>query len=124
MEIKKQNIGENIERKLLELGISKSEFGRKIGIPQQNVNRLLGRSSIDTDKLIAISEVLGYNFFLDYIDDAKRAINIEGSYNQINDVGAHNNNNVSNDAMLVEKIKHLEALLAEKERLISVLMNK
>lgn len=47
MSIEKVDIGESIEQKLNELGISKSEFGRKIGIPQQNVNRILSKSSID-----------------------------------------------------------------------------
>lgn len=63
MSIEKVDIGESIEQKLNELGISKSEFGRKIGIPQQNVNRILSKSSIDTDKLVAISEALDFNFF-------------------------------------------------------------
>ena len=41
MVIEKVNIGLAIEAKLNELELSKSEFGRRIGIPQQNVNRIL-----------------------------------------------------------------------------------
>lgn len=124
MKIKKQNIGECIERKLIELGISKSEFGRKIGIPQQNVNRLLDRPSIDTDKLVVISETLNYNFFRDYIDDSPTSINIEGNYNQFNDVGAHNNIIAPNDMLLIEKIKHLEERLKDKEEIIKLLKSE
>ena len=51
MNIERVNIGLSIEQKLNELGMSKSEFGRKIGVPQQNVNRILDKTSIDTDKL-------------------------------------------------------------------------
>ena len=66
MKLERVNIGMNIEQKLNELGISKSEFGRRIGIPQQNVNRILEKPNIDTERLIAISEALEYNFFSDY----------------------------------------------------------
>ena len=45
------NIGLAIEQRINELGITKSEFGRRIGIPNQNVNRVLSKSSIDSDKL-------------------------------------------------------------------------
>ena len=51
MKLEKVNIGLSIEQKLNELGISKSEFGRRIGIPQQNVNRILEKPNIDTEKL-------------------------------------------------------------------------
>lgn len=70
MKINKVNIGLIIEQRLNELNMSKAEFGRLIGIPQQNVNRILTRVSIDTDKLIEISEVLQYNFFKEYFDDS------------------------------------------------------
>lgn len=57
------NIGPLIARKLNELNISKSDFARKLGIANQNVNRILEKKSIDTDKLVEISKALGYNFF-------------------------------------------------------------
>ena len=49
MKVERVNIGLSIEQRLNELGMSKSEFGRKIGIPQQNVNRILEKASIDGD---------------------------------------------------------------------------
>lgn len=124
MRIERINIGLSIEQKLNELGMSKSEFGRKIGIPQQNVNRILDKTSIDTDKLVTICEALGYNFFKEYTDDlaaTSNAVSLSGNNNQVNGHGAHNNINgdVSN-AVMEERIKALEALLAEKERLIKV----
>lgn len=70
MKVNKVNIGLTIEQRLNELNMSKAEFGRLIGIPQQNVNRILTRVSIDTDKLIEISEALQYNFFKEYFDDS------------------------------------------------------
>lgn len=83
MVIEKVNIGLAIEAKLNELELSKSEFGRRIGIPQQNVNRILEKSSIDTDKLIVISEALDYNFFLEYATtDDSNAIKSKGTLNR------------------------------------------
>ncbi len=114
------NIGLSIEQKLNELGINKSEFGRKIGVANQNVNRILEKKSIDTDKLIEISNALGYNFFLEFIDKGSNVVaNGDGSVS----VNGNNNNNVvagGEIALLQERVKALEALLAEKERLIKV----
>lgn len=145
MKIERVNIGLAIEQKLNELGMSKSEFGRKIGIPQQNVNRILEKPNIDTEKLITVSEALGYNFFEDYVGEHNAVANGDGSVA----VRGNNNTSVINGALatgngsvavngnnnshvvgnghagtelLEEKIRHLEDLVAEKERLIQVLM--
>lgn len=128
MNIERVNIGLSIEQKLNELGMSKSEFGRKIGVPQQNVNRILDKTSIDTDKLATISEALGYNFFKEYTDDlsdTSMEVSLAGNNNQVNGNGAHNNiNGDVSAAIWEERVKSLEALLAEKERLINVLMEE
>ena len=124
MNIERVNIGLSIEQKLNELGMSKSEFGRKIGVPQQNVNRILDKTSIDTDKLATISEALGYNFFKEYTDDlsdTSMEVSLAGNNNQVNGNGAHNNiNGDVSAAIWEERVQSLEALLAEKERLIKV----
>lgn len=124
MSIEKVDIGESIEQKLNELGISKSEFGRKIGIPQQNVNRILSKSSIDTDKLVAISEALNFNFFDCYHSNKSNGVTADnGGVAVAGNSTAHHfttNSSVETDAVLQERIKSLEALLAEKERLIKV----
>lgn len=125
MKIGQVNIGLSIEQKLNELGISKSEFGRKIGIPQQNVNRILCKSSIDTDKLVKISEALGYNFFTEYEDQSSSQpalVSLSGSHNQVNGDGAQGNINGAgiDVAVLEERIKAMQQLLDEKERLIKV----
>lgn len=56
-------IGKCIEQRINELGISKSEFAKKIGVLQPNVGRILESDNIKTDKLVEISNALGYNFF-------------------------------------------------------------
>ena len=63
IDIKNVHIGESIEKRRNELGLSKSELGRKIGVPQQHVNRILERETMETKRLIKVSEALGFNFF-------------------------------------------------------------
>ena len=43
--------------------MSKSEFAKKIGVLQPNVGRILESDNIKTDKLVEISNALGFNFF-------------------------------------------------------------
>jgi hypothetical protein BACCOPRO_00036 len=128
MKINKVNIGLTIEQRLNELNMSKAEFGRLIGIPQQNVNRILTRVSIDTDKLIEISEALDFNFF-----DCFRSINENGNVTADNGGVAiagngtahHFTTNASCEtAVLQEKVRSLETLLEEKERTIKILMER
>lgn len=128
MKITKINIGLLIEQKINELGVTKSEFGRRIGIPQQNVNRILSKSSIDTDKLIVICDALSYNFFMDFIDESKApGISAVNSAVATGSGTASNSVNITtapsgggDSAVLAERVKSLEALVAEKERLIKV----
>ena len=63
IDIKNVHICEAIEKRRNELGLSKSELGRKIGVPQQHVNRILERETMETKRLIKVSEALGFNFF-------------------------------------------------------------
>ena len=63
IDIKNVHIGEANANRRNELGLSKSELGRKIGVPQQHVNRILERETMETKRLIKVSEALGFNFF-------------------------------------------------------------
>ena len=128
MKIEKVNIGLTIEQKMNELDISKSELSRRIGIANQNVNRILERSNIDTDKLVTISEALDFNFFTCFraVDESGAAIADNGAVAVAGGATAHHiTTNAANagDAILQQKVASLEALLAEKERLITVLLD-
>ena len=57
------HVGEAIEKRRNELGLSKSELGRRIGVPQQHVNRILERETMETNRLVKVSEALDFNFF-------------------------------------------------------------
>ncbi|MCF8202248.1 MAG: helix-turn-helix domain-containing protein [Crocinitomicaceae bacterium] len=58
------HIGQEIKRVLDQSDISVTEFAKKINKSRGNVYSILTRSSIDTDLLSVISEVLNYDFFL------------------------------------------------------------
>ena len=124
MKFEKVNIGLLIEQKMNELNINKSEMARRSGIANQNINRVLERSSIDTDKLVAISEALDFNFFDCFrsIKEHSPATADNGGVAVAGNGTAHHfTTNASCEvAVLQERIKSLEALLAEKERLIKV----
>lgn len=63
------NIGLAIEQRVNELGISKSELARRLGIAQQNVNKVVfDKESLDTAKLVEISKALDFNFFELYVN--------------------------------------------------------
>lgn len=63
IELKEVHIGKAIKERLNELKMTKTEFGRLIGVPQQHVNRIFERETIETKKLIKISRALDFNFF-------------------------------------------------------------
>ena len=117
------HIGHAIEEKLQELKLSKTQFGKRIGIPQQNVNRILEKESIDTAKLVLISNALSFNFFTLFCNNSTvSSVHTEGDYSPASRDG--NVSVVVGDSVLAERVKSLEALLAEKERLIKVLMER
>jgi predicted XRE-type DNA-binding protein len=67
------NIGESINRRLKEIKMTQTEFASLLKIKQPDVSRILKRDSIDTEKLAVISELLGYNFFNEYIPKEKNS---------------------------------------------------
>lgn len=63
VELKEVHIGQAIKKRLDELEITKTEFGRRIGVPQQHVNRIFERETIETKRLVKICRALDFNFF-------------------------------------------------------------
>lgn len=62
----KLHIGQQVKNKVEQLGMNKSEFGRRINMSRQNVDSIFNRPSVDTELLAKISEVLNYDFFQYY----------------------------------------------------------
>lgn len=60
------HIGKLIQQKLNESGTSASWLAEQLECPSSEVIKILENRSIETDHLLRISSVLGYNFFQDY----------------------------------------------------------
>ena len=57
------HIGRKIEERLNQLGISKSEFARRLGTQKQNITRILKKEGCETNTLIRYCQILDYNYF-------------------------------------------------------------
>ena len=63
IELKSVHVGQEIAKRLNELNMTKTEFGRLNGVQQQHVNRILERDTMETKKLYRVCQVLDMNFF-------------------------------------------------------------
>ena len=59
-------IGEIVNLRMKELKMHQQEFATAIGIARSDVNRIMRKTTFETDKLAHISRVLGKNFFYEY----------------------------------------------------------
>lgn len=130
MVIKNVNIGLLIEQRMNELGMSKSEFARKINMPSQNINRIFARNSIDTDKLILISVALNYDFFKEFTSSDKVSVgNVDHAAVAVGDNATASNERHeqgSHDMVeyLMEQNKSLTSQNATLTEQVSLLLNR
>ena len=108
---------------------NKAKFAVMIGVKPQTINTWETRNTFDAELIFSKCEGVSGDWLLsngkgEMIKSINSAtVNGDGSVA----VNGNNNNNVvagGSEALLQERIKHLEELVAEKERLINVLMNK
>ena len=125
--IRKVHIGHEIAKRITQLGISRSEFGRRVGMLQQHVKGLLARQSLDTEKLSTICEALDFNFFSLYCDsvsiNAYRSAITTGEGNATNYSGECAELQVRNE-LLAEKITMLENIIEDKNKIIRLMEAK
>lgn len=112
---------------------NKAAFAKTIGLPPTGLSNYLGnkrrsKPSVDMVTKIVVSLNVDARWLLTGEEDDKRS-NVSVGDNSDGNVaiGSHNSvgnvtTNAGDTAVLEERIKSLEALLAEKERLIQVLM--
>ena len=114
IELKDVHIGHEIQKRVEELGISKSEFARRIGVQQQHVNRILERDTMETKKLVSICRALDFNFFALYCQ-FPTSVNAYLAAVALGDGDANNN---IGDAVALSQIEVF------KERIIGLEENK
>lgn len=68
IELKNIHIGRAIKQRFDELELTKTEFGHRRGVPQQHVNRIFEKDSIDTKRLARVFQAWNFNFFSLYCD--------------------------------------------------------
>lgn len=108
-----QIISELLKKKKM----GKTQFCELVGITDQTLRQIQARNSTKTDILERIAHVL--NVPIGYFFGEHTGIVVNGENNQVH-------NGQGNQIMLSQEkeIEHLRELLAEKERLIQVLMGK
>lgn len=125
-------IGREITEVINRLGLSKSEFGRRVGVQQQNVNRLLECHYMATNKLEDICEALDYNFFRLWVDDEPTTIKAESSAVSVGSGNATLYNTqataLGDTATELEHLRSenemLKRTVADKQMIIDLLINK
>ena len=65
-------IGNSVKIRMNELNITQKVFAARLGITQPGINRLINKTSVNTDYLAHISRLLGKNFFKEFCFDKKQ----------------------------------------------------
>lgn len=115
--------GKELKMKVEQLGVTQRSLAEKMNVTPQTISAIMSAKDIRTSSLEKIALIVGkpIGYFYDENDDANNAIaNGAGSVAAIQSTV-----NKSEDSLILEeRIKGLESLLQEKERLIKILMQK
>lgn len=137
VELKPVHVGQEIAKRLDELNMTKTEFGKLIGVQQQHVNRILERDTMETKKLYKVCQVLDMNFFALFCrfptsvnaylaavvlgdGDANNNIGEAAILSEIEKLKSDVRRYEENNALLREQIQTLRNNLADKDELIAV----
>ena len=112
--------GKVIKQKLLELNVTQLDLAGKLGTTPQSLSSVLHAKDVRSGTIEKIAQVLGVPISYLY---GEGTVNQNAVANGNKPVAAINSNVDARDSeILKERVKALESLLAEKERLINVLM--
>lgn len=114
--------GAELKDILTALDESFASVARKLEMTPQNLDSTLKTKDVKTGLIERLSKI--YNKPISYFFNEEHATSVhtEGDYSPASRDG--NVSVVVGDSVLAERVKSLEALLAEKERLIKVLMER
>lgn len=137
VELKSVHVGREIAKRLDELNMTKTEFGKLIGVQQQHVNRILERDTMETKKLYKVCQALEMNFFALFCKfptnvnaylaavvlgngDANNNIGEAAILSEIEKLKSDVKHYEESNALLREQIQTLRDNLADKDELIQV----
>ena len=108
---------------------NKAAFAKTIGLQPTGLSNYLGnkrrsKPSVDMVAKIVLALDVDAKWLLTGDESSSRPKNTVETKGDFSPASMNGNVSVGTDAVLAERVKSLEALLAEKERLIKVLMNK
>lgn len=84
------HIGQMIRKRIKEVGMTKSEFSRRIDTSPQNVYGIFKRESCDTLLLQKIGKVLNYDFFQHYNGQNLNGVTVTDLQKQVIELLASN----------------------------------
>ena len=108
------HVGQAIKKRLEELKMTKSDFAKAIGTPQQHINRILERDTMETKKLVKICQVLNYNFFTLFCEPTTPG----QAFLAAVAMGDGNAHNYIGDATLATQVESLAIKLAAKDEVL------
>lgn len=111
--------GEEVKLKLKKAGASITEIASLLGMSRQSLSQALSVKDVKTGLIEDLSKALNVPLSYFYNDSSSQNAVANG-----NKSVAAINSNISSSAedVLKERVKALESIVAEKERLINVLM--
>lgn len=140
IELKNVHVGNEIAKRIQELDMSKTEFGRLIGVQQQHVNRILERETMETSKLVNVCNALDLNIFAKFcsfptkinaylaaVSMAGNANNCVGDASMLAELEIKKTENIGLQQqieILKGQIAQLQSQLEDKDHIISLLNNK
>jgi plasmid maintenance system antidote protein VapI len=103
IELKEAHVGQIIKDRLYELGMKKNTFAQKVGVPQQHINRILDRETMETAKLVKVSQVLGINIFAKFCNFPTQ---VSAYLSAVSMGNGDSNNNIGGAAVIAEMEKY------------------
>lgn len=111
--------GKELKDLLSKYDISQSEVARRLGLSQQSFSQMLSSADVKTSLVERIARVLDVSISTLYAG-LETAGQVSNGDNSPNVHGDGNSVHITTDGVLAERVKYLEALLSEKERLIRI----
>lgn len=110
-----------LQQLVKECGKSKVQIAKLSGITRVTLDNALQGGDIRISIVEALAKTLGVSVGYLFDDTSNNTVHTNGDFSP---ASMHGNVSVGGGALLAERVKYLEQLLAEKERLIKVLIER